>query len=244
MTRRYHRPRTGCNSMPASASMTRGQSFHISPSLASAISMRRRTLKPAPAASTVTTSSIPTLSIPRSARAADHAALIAASQAAGLGHLLDFVPNHMGIGVQNPWWQDVLEWGEGSPYAGYFDINWRPVRADMRDKLLVPSLGDYYGRVLERGELRLTFDDAAGTFAVAYFDGALPARTGFVRGNSRPRSRKTRGRGLAAAGSRGRVFRGVTRAGARTQTRTCGRSPRLGQSRRARGSLAHVRYRG
>ncbi|MDQ2908505.1 MAG: malto-oligosyltrehalose synthase, partial [Candidatus Eremiobacteraeota bacterium] len=105
---------------------------------------------------------------------AEHAALIAASQAAGLGHLLDFVPNHMGIGAQNPWWQDVLEWGEGSPYAEFFDINWRPVRAEMRGKLLVPSLGDYYGRVLERGELRLVFDAQCGTFAAAYFESRFP----------------------------------------------------------------------
>ncbi len=107
----------------------------------------------------------------------EHAALIDASQAAGIGHLLDFVPNHMGIGVENPWWQDVLEWGERSPYADYFDINWRPLRAEMRGKLLVPSLGDYYGRVLERGELTLVFDGASGTFAVAYYDNRFPLAT-------------------------------------------------------------------
>ena len=108
---------------------------------------------------------------------AEHAALIDASQAAGLGHLLDFVPNHMGIGVENPWWQDVLEWGEASPYAEYFDINWQPLREEMRGKLLVPSLGDYYGRVLERGELTLAFDASTGTFAVAYYDNRFPLAT-------------------------------------------------------------------
>ncbi|MBC5799926.1 MAG: malto-oligosyltrehalose synthase [Candidatus Eremiobacteraeota bacterium] len=108
---------------------------------------------------------------------AEHAALIDASQAAGLGHLLDFVPNHMGIGVQNAWWQDVLEWGEASPYADFFDINWRPLRAEMHGKLLIPSLGDYYGRVLERGELTPVFEAESGTFAVAYFDGRFPLAT-------------------------------------------------------------------
>jgi len=108
---------------------------------------------------------------------AEHAALIDASQAAGLGHLLDFVPNHMAIGVQNAWWQDVLEWGEASPYAEFFDINWRPLRSEMHGKLLVPSLGDYYGRVLERGELAPAFDAESGTFAVAYFDGRFPLAT-------------------------------------------------------------------
>ncbi len=104
----------------------------------------------------------------------EHAAFIATAQAAGLGHLLDFVPNHMGIGVQNPWWQDVLEWGEASPYATYFDIDWRPLRAEMRGRVLVPALGDYYGRVLERGELAPIFDSKTGSFSIAYFENAFP----------------------------------------------------------------------
>jgi len=114
---------------------------------------------------------------PEIGTAAEHAALIEASQAAGLGHLLDFVPNHMGIGVQNAWWQDVLEWGEASPYAEFFDINWRPLRAEMHGKLLIPSLGDYYGRVLERGELAPALDVESGTFAIAYFDARFPLAT-------------------------------------------------------------------
>lgn len=109
---------------------------------------------------------------------AEHAAMIEAAQAAGLVHLLDFVPNHMGIGgSENPWWQDVLEWGEASPYAGYFDIDWNPVRSEMRGKVLVPFLGDYYGRVLERGELVPTFDPGTGSFAIAYFERRFPVAT-------------------------------------------------------------------
>ena len=104
----------------------------------------------------------------------EHAAFIATAQAAGLGHLLDFVPNHMGIGVENPWWQDVLEWGEASPYGTYFDIDWRPLREEMRGRVLVPALGDYYGRALERGELMPTFDSRTGAFTVNYFDNAFP----------------------------------------------------------------------
>ena len=108
----------------------------------------------------------------------EHAAMIDAAQSAGLGHLLDFVPNHMGIGgSENPWWQDVLEWGEDSPYAEYFDINWRPLREEMRGKVLVPFLGDYYGRVLERGELVPRFEPETGTFAIAYFDRRFPLAT-------------------------------------------------------------------
>ncbi len=107
----------------------------------------------------------------------DHAALIDTAQAAGLGHLLDFVPNHMGIGSGNPWWQDVLEWGEASPYARFFDIDWNPLRSEMRGKVLVPTLGDYYGRVLERGELEPVFDPAAGSFSIAYYDSRFPLAT-------------------------------------------------------------------
>ncbi len=104
----------------------------------------------------------------------EHAAFIATAQAAGLGHLLDFVPNHMGIGVQNPWWQDVLEWGEASPYGNYFDIDWQPLREEMRGRVLVPALGDYYGRVLERGELIPAFDSKTGSFSITYFENAFP----------------------------------------------------------------------
>ncbi len=115
---------------------------------------------------------------PEIGSAEEHAALIATSQAAGLGHLLDFVPNHMGIGgAENPWWQDVLEAGEASPYGRYFDIDWSPLRAEMRGKVLVPFLGDYYGRVLERGELVPTFDAATGSFAIVYFESRFPLAT-------------------------------------------------------------------
>jgi (1->4)-alpha-D-glucan 1-alpha-D-glucosylmutase len=57
---------------------------------------------------------------------------------------------------QNFWWADVLENGPSSPYASYFDIDWQPLKSELRDKVLIPILGDQYGRVLERGELRCT----------------------------------------------------------------------------------------
>ena len=80
----------------------------------------------------------------------------------GLGLIVDFVPNHMGIDPQtNAWWRDVLENGPGSPYARFFDIDWLPVKAELRDKVLLPILGDQYGQVLERGELQLAFTDGA-----------------------------------------------------------------------------------
>ena len=89
----------------------------------------------------------------------------------GLGQILDFVPNHMGVGgADNPWWLDVLEWGAQSEYAGWFDIDWDPDRRYLEGKLLVPFLGDQYGVVLESGQLTLRFDPETGGFAVFAYD--------------------------------------------------------------------------
>jgi (1->4)-alpha-D-glucan 1-alpha-D-glucosylmutase len=111
---------------------------------------------------------------PEVGTAHEHAAMVAAAQARGMGQILDFVPNHMGIGPDNPWWMDVLEWGERSAYARFFDIDWVPLKPELRDKVLVPTLGDHYGRVLEAGDITLRFDRENGTFAVTYFDNRFP----------------------------------------------------------------------
>ncbi len=76
----------------------------------------------------------------------------------GLGQIVDFVPNHMGIGPLNPYWMDVLENGQGSRYAPFFDIDWHPLKEELAGKVLLPILGDQYGRVLEKGELKLNFE--------------------------------------------------------------------------------------
>ncbi len=89
--------------------------------------------------------------------------------------ILDVVPNHMGVWFDdNAWWLDVLEHGEASPYASYFDIDWHPTTPFLRNKVLVPCLADHYGSVLEAGELQLRFDPAAGSFAVRYHQHLLP----------------------------------------------------------------------
>ncbi|GFE81473.1 maltooligosyl trehalose synthase [Steroidobacter agaridevorans] len=93
----------------------------------------------------------------------------------GLGLIVDIVPNHLGVmGNDNVWWLDVLENGPAARYAYHFDIDWRPNRSSMRDRILVPILGDAYGMVLERGELQIEFDAAAGSFSVRYYDHRLP----------------------------------------------------------------------
>ena len=94
---------------------------------------------------------------------------------AGMGQILDFIPNHMGIGyADNEFWLDVLEWGAISPFAEFFDINWRARQANLRGKVLVPMLGDQYGNVLERGELELRFDPESGSFAIWYHQHRFP----------------------------------------------------------------------
>lgn len=92
----------------------------------------------------------------------------------GMGQILDLVPNHMGIGCDNDWWIDVLENGQASPYAAFFDIDWWPVKEELRGKVLLPILEDHYGAVLETGLLRLTFDDKKGGFGISYYDHLFP----------------------------------------------------------------------
>ena len=102
-----------------------------------------------------------------------HAEFTAAVDAHGMGHVVDFVPNHMGIGTgTNPWWTDLLENGPSAASAAFFDVDWRPVKAELQAKLLLPILGDQYGTVLERGELQLAFRD--GLLVLQYADQVLP----------------------------------------------------------------------
>ena len=91
----------------------------------------------------------------------------------GMGQILDIVPNHMCITCSgNAWWADVLENGRSSFYSDFFDIDWVPVKRSLENKVLLPILGDQYGRVLENQELQLVFED--GAFSVSYFDQKLP----------------------------------------------------------------------
>jgi len=92
----------------------------------------------------------------------EYEAFSSALVAHDLGHIVDIVPNHMAADpASNPWWRDVLENGPSSPYSHFFDIDWQPVKAELIDRILLPVLGDQYGLVLERGELRVRYDDGA-----------------------------------------------------------------------------------
>jgi (1->4)-alpha-D-glucan 1-alpha-D-glucosylmutase len=91
----------------------------------------------------------------------------------GMGLILDVVPNHMGINdSENRWWWDVLENGPSSPYAKFFDIDWQPPKADLANKVLLPILGDQYGKILENQEIQLVYE--AGSFFITYYERSLP----------------------------------------------------------------------
>ena len=92
---------------------------------------------------------------------------------AGVGVVVDVVPNHMATAVPaNAWWWDVLENGPASRYSAYFDVDWDPPEAMLRHVVLLPVLGDHYGRVLEAGGLRLDREGAA--FVVRHGDDVFP----------------------------------------------------------------------
>jgi (1->4)-alpha-D-glucan 1-alpha-D-glucosylmutase len=101
--------------------------------------------------------------------------LVFALRQHGMGQILDIVPNHMGVmGADNTWWLNVLENGEASTNAAFFDIDWYPLKDELQRKILVPVLGDQYGTVLDRGELELRFDPEKGEFSIFYFEHRFP----------------------------------------------------------------------
>jgi len=93
--------------------------------------------------------------------------MAAALKAAGLGLILDIVPNHMAASLENLWWRDVIEHGEQSQYAHYFDIDWSR-------RLTLPFLGDTFEAVLANGEISVQRDPQSGKPALAYFDNYYP----------------------------------------------------------------------
>jgi (1->4)-alpha-D-glucan 1-alpha-D-glucosylmutase len=104
-------------------------------------------------------------------------ALSRALAAADIGLILDFVPNHMGVGyADNAWWLDALEWGEKSPHAAAFDIDWDLLPHRRGGGVLLPILGAPYGQVLENGEIVLKYDAAHGSFSAWYYEHRLPIR--------------------------------------------------------------------
>ncbi|MFQ5949788.1 MAG: alpha-amylase family glycosyl hydrolase, partial [Nitrospiria bacterium] len=115
----------------------------------------------------------PTTLNPEVGTEAEYRRFVQALQSNGMGLILDVVANHMGIGKSaNPWWQDLLENGPSSPYAGYFDIDWHPGLPELEEKILLPVLGAPYQTALENQEIRLTYKE--GAFSVAYYEHGFP----------------------------------------------------------------------
>jgi (1->4)-alpha-D-glucan 1-alpha-D-glucosylmutase len=105
-----------------------------------------------------------------------HLELQKALGTAGLGHILDVVPNHMAVASRdNRWWWDVLENGPSSVYAGYFDVDWGapdPREGHAHSVVLLPFLGDHYGRELEAGRFKL--EHSSGSFVLRYYEQQVP----------------------------------------------------------------------
>jgi (1->4)-alpha-D-glucan 1-alpha-D-glucosylmutase len=100
-------------------------------------------------------------------------ALVAALKQRGMGLIMDVVPNHMAIASRdNHWWNDVLENGRSSPFAAFFDIDWHPPKTELHEKVLLPVLGEQYGRVLENQEISIAYE--AGAFYACYWESRFP----------------------------------------------------------------------
>ena len=76
------------------------------------------------------------------------------------------------VGNENEWWNDVLENGPCARHAGFFDIDWRPNKIELRDKVLLCLLAEPFGKVLESGQLTLSYK--SGAFVIHYFQHRFP----------------------------------------------------------------------
>jgi (1->4)-alpha-D-glucan 1-alpha-D-glucosylmutase len=103
--------------------------------------------------------------------------LVSALRGAGLGLVVDIVPNHMAVGgADNPWWLDVLENGSHSHYATMFDIDWDPPDPMMRGRILAPFLGYELEECLAKAEIALIWDARLGKIAFGYHEHRFPLR--------------------------------------------------------------------
>jgi len=106
----------------------------------------------------------------------DYETFLNALKKAGLSHILDMVPNHVGVDTNdNVWWNSVLEHGRASPFARFFDIAWRgSADPDLHDRVLLPILGQPYVKALQAGQLKLTFDADKECFFLNYVQRRIP----------------------------------------------------------------------
>ncbi|MDZ7762161.1 MAG: malto-oligosyltrehalose synthase [Desulfovermiculus sp.] len=99
--------------------------------------------------------------------------MVQALQNKDLGIILDVVPNHMSISSPlNRWWWDVLENGPASRFASHFDVDWEASEASPANRILLPVLGDHYGRVLGQGDIHIQRREQY--FLACYFEHEFP----------------------------------------------------------------------
>ncbi|MCJ7594937.1 MAG: malto-oligosyltrehalose synthase [Desulfobacterales bacterium] len=91
-----------------------------------------------------------------------------------MGLLQDIVPNHMAFDRENTMLMDLLEKGARSKYVRFFDIAWDHPYPSLRQKLLAPFLGKFYGEALEEGEIKISYDHEG--FRVHYYDLSFPLK--------------------------------------------------------------------
>ncbi len=116
----------------------------------------------------------PTVISPELGGEAGFRRLVAALREAGLGIIIDIVPNHLAVGADNRWWLDVLQHGRQSAYAHFFDIDWEPDDPALKDKVLLPVLGRPYGDALREGEIQLVFNESFDRYEAHYFQHVFP----------------------------------------------------------------------
>ncbi len=113
------------------------------------------------------------------------ATLARRARAAGLGLILDIVPNHMAAdATHNAWWRDVLANGPESEFAGFFDINWKAHDPGLRGKVLVPILRHTYWESLTRGDVELVPAGPHGPAFLRYFEQEMPLAPGSLDARS------------------------------------------------------------
>jgi maltooligosyltrehalose synthase len=90
----------------------------------------------------------------------------------GIKWLQDIVPNHMAFDPNNPWLKDVLEKGQKSVYASFFDVPW--TGKIYHGKIMIPFLGSPLQEVIKNGELKVSFEEPR--FVLKYYDSTYPLR--------------------------------------------------------------------
>jgi (1->4)-alpha-D-glucan 1-alpha-D-glucosylmutase len=102
----------------------------------------------------------------------DLRALAVKLKSKGMTWIQDIVPNHMAFDASNGRLMDVLERGPASNYYNYFDINWNHPNPGLKNKVMVPFLGQALETCIANNELKLIHTKYG--FAISYFDAHYP----------------------------------------------------------------------